>query len=225
MHHLPKVAYFDDDPSNLRLFSQMFRDVFSLDVYQNPLMYEKVLRENYSAIIIDVIMPVMDGIELYHSIKKHKDYNQCPLIFISADEGDETKMKSLSAGGYDFFSRFMKKEEMVFRLNHEINLFEKNRTVISLGSLTIDTENLRVRVFDQILDLTMIEYKLLKLLIKNKHSVVGRDEIIGYVWGDCKVMNATLNTHVSNLRTKLCDWDCEIVSSKNKGFCIEKKNL
>ena len=223
MSSLPKIAYFDDDPNNLRLFSQMFMKDFRIEPYQNPMVFENALKENHSAILIDVLMPVISGFDLFDKIKNHEGYNGCPIFFISGCEEDTTKIKSLDNGGVDFFSKLMKKDEMLARLNNKIKSFEANRNLFLLDNLKLDLTNFIVKVNKEVLDCTLIEFKILKSIIQNKSEFISKDELVLQVWGNQTVLNPTVNTHMSNLRLKVADWNYEILFTKNKGYSLQKK--
>lgn len=223
MPSLPKVAYFDDDHNNLKMFSQMFGNDFSIEAYQNPSVYETALRENQSAILIDVLMPGISGFDLFEKIKNHESYNGCPIFFISGCDEDVTKIKSFDNGGVDFFSKLMKKEEMLARLNNKIRSFESNRNIFILDNLKVDLNNFTVKVNQNILDCTLIEFRILKSIIQKKSEFLTKEELALEVWGNQTVLNPTVNTHMSNLRLKVADWNYEILFTKNRGYSLQKK--
>lgn len=223
MSNLPKIAYFDDDPNNLKMFSQMFMKDFKVEAYQNPMGFENALKENHSAILIDVLMPVLGGFDLFHKIKTHDCYNGCPIFFISGCEEDATKIKSFDNGGVDFFSKLMKKDEMLARLNNKIKSFESNRNIFLVDNLKLDLIKFIVKVNTEVLDCTLIEFKILKAIIQKKTEFMSKDELVLEVWGNQNVLNPTVNTHMSNLRLKVAGWSYEILFTKNKGYSLQKK--
>jgi two-component system, OmpR family, alkaline phosphatase synthesis response regulator PhoP len=223
MSNLPKIAYFDDDPQNLRMFSQMFMKDFSIEAYQNPVFYENALKENHSAIIIDVLMPVISGFDLFEKIQKHSNYNGCPVFFISGCEEDETKMKSLNHGGVDFIPKLMKRDEMLARLTNKIKNFETNRSIYIMDNLRIDLGNFLAKLNGSHLDCTLIEFKILKKIIQAHPEMISKEDLVSRVWANQVVLNPTVNTHMSNLREKVADWNYEIIYVKNKGYCLKRK--
>lgn len=222
---MTKIAFFDDEAANLEFYKDMLSREFAVDTFQNPYSYKQALKNEYSAIIIDVLMPGLDGLQLYQEILKHDDYNHCPILFISADGSEETRLKSLNVGGIDFIQKMMKQEEVILRLRNKISYFQSNRTQYRLGSVKLDTKELKVYFKDKLLDLTLIELKLLKYLIKHHPQLSSREDICQFIWPDQYVQQTTLNTHLSNLRNKLADWEFEIVSVKFKGIQLAAKTL
>ena len=113
MNQIPKVFLFDDDESNIKLYSNYFENCFSFKGSQNPHLYHEALKDDVCAILIDVNMPIMNGVELYEKIKVDPKYNGCPLIFISGTTSEEIIVKAINSGSQDFLTRSMKKDEMI----------------------------------------------------------------------------------------------------------------
>jgi DNA-binding response OmpR family regulator len=218
MSHLPRVVLFDDDVSNLNLYQNYFQDHFSVKGFQNPHTYELALQEDLSAVVIDVLMPVMDGVDLYTKIQIHPHYNGCPLIFISSSGSDEIMLKALKIGGQDFLNKSMKKDEMISRINNKIESFRKNRHIFRLGNVKVNTSELKAYYANEKMELTLTEMRIMKFLIREYPRLSTREEINQEVWPDQKVLPTTLNTHLSNLRNKFPKWEYEIQCIKSKGI-------
>lgn len=220
---LPKVAYFDDDVANLSFYKQILGDEFSIQTFQNSLKFAEVIDSSFSAILIDVMMPGMDGFELYQEIRKHPKYNGCPILFITADNSDEIRYKSIEIGGHDYLNRMMKRDELILRIQNRINFFHENRRLYHLGKVKIDTASLKVFFEEVLIDLTMIELKVLKTLVTKYPDIISRESLCQEVWPDQQVQSTTLNTHLYNLRVKFADWDYDIQSVKSRGIQLALK--
>ncbi len=223
MKPLHKIAYFDDDKENLNFYSELLVDKYKVETFQNPFHYEAGIQPDLSAILIDVLMPGMDGHELFMKIKDHPNYNNCPIIFISADNSEEIKMKSLDFGCTDFLHRIMKKEELVLRLNNRISSFHNSRTIFQLSNLKVDISELKVYLSGKLVDVTLTELKIIKMLIKNFPQVTSREDITTHVWPGMSVQATTINTHLTNIRAKTSKWNYELVSIKQKGIQLVEK--
>lgn len=221
--NLPKIAYFDDDVANLKLYENLLSNDFHMDLFNNPLNYKEVINGSYSAILIDMHMPEMDGIELFKMIQKHPEYNHCPVLFISADLTEEIKFKTIYSGGVDFLDRMMKKEEMLFRLKNKINFFQYHKNIFILGTLKLNLSELKIYLKSQVVDVTLTELKILKLLVKKFPEVVSREVLWNDIWPGQVAHSSTLNTHLSNLRSKFKDWEYDITSVKMKGIHLMRK--
>lgn len=221
---LPTIALFDDDAANIKLYSGYFRNHFDIKGFQNPHHFKEALKEDVSAILIDVMMPVMDGIKLYSELQNDAEYNGCPVIFLSATSCDEILKKALDSGGQDFLTRNMTKDEMILRVKNKITFFKSNRTIYKLGNVKIFTNDLRAIHQNKTIDLTLTEVRIMKFLIREYPRLSTREEINNEVWIGQKVMPTTLNTHLSNLRSKFPGWEYDIINVKGKGVQVLPKN-
>lgn len=219
------IAYIDDSEINLDCVSTILEQDFSVSVFQSP---EKFLKKfskglSYSAILIDIHMPTMDGFTLYEKIVDHPDYNHCPIFFISSDDSDMARINSFSLGAVDFLNRTMNPEEMLVRMKSKLAFYQKHRNVIEFTNLKINLTLLKAYLNNVELPLTFIEFKLLALFLRTFPELIPKKQIIDEVWRTDQVLDATIYTHVSNLNNKLVDWDYELNGVKLKGFQLSKK--
>lgn len=221
--HRPTVIVFDDDESNLKFYQNQFKEDFVVKGFQNAHTYQQALQENVSAILIDVLMPLMNGPELYEKLLVHTSYNGCPIIFVSASTSDEVMLSALKTGGQDFLKKGMKKDEMVIRINNKIDFFKLSRQIFMLGKVKVNAKELKVYCDQKHIDLTLTEFKIMRFLIKEFPSLTTREKIDEAIWPGQKVIPATLNTHLSNLRSKFADWEYEIQFLKSKGVELTLK--
>lgn len=205
------LLYFDDQIQNIEAFSDFLDDKFNVVGCSDVRSFPKMLEENNPhALLLDVHMPVLDGHELYKKITEHPLYNGCPVLFISGDESDENKIKSLTGGGIDFIPRSVDTEEISLRLLNKINFFLKMSTLLSLGNLTIDARLMIGKINDTIIDLTLLELRMLSHILRAYPSFLSRSELINKIWGDDSVKPGTINTHLTNLKPKIESWDYQI---------------
>lgn len=217
MNALPKIALFDDDEANIQLYKRQLKDHFQVIGLQNPHAFADVIKDDLSAVIIDVLMPTMDGLELYRRMIEHKQYNGCPIIFISASESEDVMRNALGIGAHDFLTRQMKSSELISRITNKISFHQTHKTIYQLGNVRINLTEFKVYSSDRPVDVTLTELKIMKYLISRYPNLSTRDEINNDVWPGLKVMPTTLNTHLSNLRNKFMDWEYEINIIKTKG--------
>lgn len=220
-----RIAYIDDSIDNLEVLEMILSKHFSVDTFQDPVHFlEKYPTTSYEAIIVDIHMPNINGFSLYERIIDSLHYNGCPILFISSDNTDEARIRSFELGAVDFMSRELLPAEIVSRIKSKIKFFEKHRHIIEFGDLRMNLTLLKTYLNGNELPLTFIELKMLSLLIRNYPDIVLKEQIIEQVWKNAHVLDATLYTHVSNLKVKLKEWDHEIQSVKSKGLQIVKRN-
>lgn len=168
-----------------------------------------VLRDNtIHLIILDIMMPVKDGIE---TIKKIREEKVIPVIMLSAKSEDEDKINGLNLGADDYVTKPFNPLELIARVNSGIRRYTKLNTVetkksniYKSGELILDDDLKRVSVDGKDVKLTSTEFNILKFLIKNKGKVYSIDEIYQNVWGDDAYgVENVIAVHIRHIREKL----------------------
>lgn len=202
------LIYFDDQIQNIDCFKDLLAGKFNVVGVTDVTNFNSVMIENHPhAFLVDVHMPVMDGHALYKKITQHPLYNGCPIIFISGDQSDENKLKSYQEGGIDFLPRDLKSEETIARLSNKIKFYLERSTKLELGNLRIDVESFQISINGKPLDFTLLEMRILSNLLRAYPKPLTRSELIYRVWENETVKPGTINTHLTNLRPKIEQWD------------------
>lgn len=218
------IAYVDDNTLNLDCVKTILDQEFNVDIFQKAENFLDIFgSSSYSAILVDIHMPTMDGFTLYEKIIQHPQYNGCPILFISSDDSDTARIKSFVLGAVDFLNRVINPDEMIARIKSKILFYQKHRSIIEFSNLKVNLTLLKSFINNKELPLTFIEFKILCLVLRSYPDVVTKDQLIQQVWRTDHVLDATIYTHVSNLNSKLADWDFEINGLKSKGVQLMKK--
>lgn len=218
------LIYFDDQINNIEVYKELLEDHFHVIGCQNPSLCSELIEEHHPhAYLLDFHMPSHDSLELAKSIIHHPAYNGCPIFFISGDISDATKIKALQSGAVDFISRDIRSEELILRLANRVRLYLQRSTTLELGNLRIDKASLRSTINGELVDLTLLEMKILGSLLRAYPESLSRSEIIKRIWGDESVKPGTINTHLTNLRPKIENWDYTIKTREDNVFVQEKK--
>lgn len=167
-------------------------------------------------------MPILDGHALYKKISEHPLYNGCPVIFISGDASDENKLKSYTGGAVDFLSRDLKIEEIAIRLENKTKFYLQMCTNLELGNLKVDVKLMKASIDNKNIDLTLLELRMLSHLLRAFPSTLSRMDLINRVWGNDSVKPGTINTHLTNLKPKIENWDHQI-KVREDNILIQKK--
>lgn len=220
----PRLAYIDDNEQNLDYISLILGNDYEVETFNNPLNFlAQFPQSSYTAILVDIHMPSIDGFSLYEKIIEVPNYNGCPLIFISSDDTNENRIRSFSLGAVDFLSRMMTSGEMLTRVRSKIAFFKKHRSIIEFGSLKLNLTLLKAYLGEEELKLTFIEFKLLCHFVKTYPAASSKEELVDKIWNKELVLDATIYTHISNLNVKLINWDHEVVTERMKGSFLIKK--
>ena len=217
------VLYFDDQVVNIEVYRELLEDNFEVIGTHDAREYDKLLNEHQPhAIMLDVHMPIMDGHLLYEKIVSHPRYNDCPIFFISGDISDENKVRSYQSGAVDFISREVRSEELIIRLKNKIKLYQQMTTKLGLGNLNLDAESLELAIGDEVQSVTMLEMRILGVLLRSWPEVLSRAGLIKKIWGEESVKPGTINTHITNLRPKIEKWD-HTIKIRDDQVIIQKK--
>lgn len=171
-------------------------------------------------ILLDMMMPIMDGIETCQAIRKSPELSNVMVVFLSAVGNEDTQLQGYNAGADDYISKPIRMNILRSRIKAILK-----RIVPSEKSdkLTIDTEHYEVRRGDEILVLPRKEFKLLSLLYSHPGKLFTRDEIYREVWGDKVIVgDRTIDVHIRKLRQKI--GDNHIVTVKGMGYKYEADN-
>ena len=159
--------------------------------------------------LLDIMLPKLDGYNLVKEIRKRKNI---PIILLSAKNRDTDKILGLDLGADDYITKPFSPLEVVARVNAQIRRVYKlaenqnNNQVIKIGNVELDEYNVNVKVNDKEIELTSIEYGILKLLMKNAGRILTKNQIFENVWNEEFVGgDNTIMVHISRLRDKIED--------------------
>lgn len=177
-------------------------------------------------IIIDIMLPGMDGIELLKFLKSNKDYSKIPVIMLTAKKEETDKIIGLELGADDYITKPFSVKELIARIKAVLRRYkketEKSKT-IKHKNIVINTESYEVFAEGNSIKLTPVEYKLLIILISNKGRVCSRNFLLEKLWGDQKiVIDRTIDVHIKHLRDKLGKTGSIIKNLRGFGYKIEK---
>lgn len=151
-------------------------------------------------VLLDIMLPKIDGFELIEYMKK-KDI---PIIFITAKSSVLDKVKGLKLGADDYIVKPFESIELLARIEAVCRRYNKVEHVVRINNVEIDLEQRIVKLDDMIIDLTLKEFELLALFIRNKNIALSREQILDNVWGfDYIGETRTIDIHVQRLREKL----------------------
>lgn len=169
---------------------------------------EKALTGDFSIIILDIMMPGKDGIEVCRELRGAGV--QTPVLMLTAKSEEFDKVLGLEIGADDYLTKPFSVRELIARVKALLRRYEKYqmpveaKTSIEVDGLSIDLDKRRVKIEGNVLDLTPKEFDLLYLLASNPGKSYSREDLLKQVWGyDFQGYEHTVNSHVNRLRSKL----------------------
>ena len=205
---MASILIVDDDEDIRELLKyNLERDNHSVRAVENGLKcLEAVAFEKPDLILLDVMMPEMDGIEVCDQLKANEAYNSILICFLTARNEDYSQIAGLEAGGDDYVSKPIKPKVLISRINALLRRLDLNKSkdIIDTCTVKINRENYTVEKNGDIFHLPRKEFELLALLISQPNFVFKRIVILEKVWGtDIVVGDRTIDVHIRKLREKI----------------------
>ncbi|GAX59796.1 response regulator [Candidatus Scalindua japonica] len=180
-------------------------------------------------IILDLMLPDADGIDICKNLKKRDKFSSIPIIMLTA-KGEETdKILGLEFGADDYVTKPFSPRELVARVKAVLRrrqTIDKSGKLNIGGILIIDTEKHEIVVEGQKIELTSTEFRILALFCTNESKVFSRYDILDYLWGDEKiVLDRTIDVHIKNLRDKLGKAGSLIKNIRGIGYKLETHHI
>ena len=168
---------------------------------EDGIIAEKFLEnQKVDLILLDVMIPGIDGFSLIEKIKKHNT----PVIFVTAKESVLDRVKGLRLGAEDYIIKPFETIELLARIEVVLRRYNKNKQIIKFKNIEVDTEQRIVNLNNKEVYLTVKEYELLVLLLQNKNIALSRDQILERVWGfEYGGETRTVDIHIQRIREKL----------------------
>ena len=221
----PLVYIVEDDNNISEIESFALKNSgYITEVFETGKIFFKHLQNKKPDIVLlDIMPPDMDGLEILKKMKNTPDYKKIPVIMVTAKTTEIDKVKGLDLGADDYISKPFGIMELISRvkalLRRTLNLEEEK--VLSYESVVMDVEKRAVYVNNDAVELTYKEFELLKLLLQNSGIVLRREVIMDRVWGtEFEGESRTLDMHIKTLRQKLGDGGAIIKTIRNVGYEI-----
>ncbi|MCX4254681.1 MAG: response regulator transcription factor [Bacilli bacterium] len=182
---------------------------------------EIVANKDIDLVIMDIMMPKMDGYQAIKEIKKIKDI---PFIMLTARSEEFDKLLGFDIGADDYVTKPFSPKELVARVKAVTKRFQNEEISFVYEDLVLDDLAHEVKVDGTIIDLTPKEYELLKYFMQNKNIALSRDTILSNIWGyDFYGDERTVDTHVKTLRNNLGKYRDNIKTVRGMGYKFEVK--
>lgn len=219
-----KILVVDDE----ELIRSVIKEYASLEGYQvieaeNGIeAIEKCKNDNFDLIIMDIMMPKLDGYQAVKEIYKEKNI---PVLMLSARGEEYDKLLGFDLGIDDYVQKPFSPKELMARVKAILKRVNKETKKLTVLGITIDEEAHEITIDGQKTVLTLKEYELLKYLIENQNIAVSREQLLNNIWGyDFYGDDRTVDTHIKTLRSKIGPYKDNIVTLRGVGYKFENKN-
>jgi phosphate regulon transcriptional regulator PhoB len=204
-----KILVVDDESDIVELVRyNLVREGFSVDSAESgDIALRKIRSGGYNLVILDLMLPIISGLELCRILKKDEKTSRIPIIMLTAKTEETDKIVGLEMGADDYVTKPFSPRELVARVKAVLRrIDEKQRAIkeIKTGELSINFDTYRVLVKNKPVKLSATEFKLLKFLIERRGKVFNRDYLLDAVWkGEAFVTPRTVDVHINRLRSQI----------------------
>ena len=207
MIEISKILLVDDEKDILEFLSyNLKKEGFIVETCNNgKSALKKVSSFNPDLVILDVMMPEMDGIEVCEKIREKQRYDDILILFLTARSEDYSELAGFSAGADDYITKPIKPKLLVSRVNAILKRKrkKKNDGPIEIGDIHINKSNHKLLYLNNEIHLARKEFNLLYYLMTVPGKVFTREEIISTIWKDAIVGDRTIDVHIRKIREKI----------------------
>ena len=185
------------------------------------------INNNIDLILLDVMMPKIDGIEVCKSIKKNPSTKNIPVILLTAKSTSQDEYEGLISGADDYIKKPISIKNLLLRIKNILKRTSKesSNNILKYESLSLNLETIEVYNKNTKINLTKTEFDLLSLFIKSPNKVFTREEILNKIWGyGTIVTDRTIDVHINKLRKKIEQENRVIFSSHGRGYYLDNSN-
>ena len=226
---MPVIWCVEDDPS-IREIEVYALNTTGLEAYgfeSGTVFWETLQQKQPDLLLLDVMLPGVDGVELLSRMKANENFRDIPVIMATAKGTEYDKVQSLDLGADDYLVKPFGMMEMVSRVKAVLRRSQprKNDRLLRLDELVLDLEQHTVSVAGERIALTYKEYELLKLFLSQPGVAFTREQLLQKVWNTDYISESrTVDMHIRTLRQKLGSYGNVIETVRNVGYRLEGRH-
>ena len=204
-----KILLIDDEKDILEFLSyNLIKAGYKIDQAENGDEGLKKLKTfKPDLIIVDVMMPVLDGIEFCSIVRSNPQHENIMIVFLTARSEDYTQIVALETGADDFISKPIKPKLLITKINSLIKRLENKKTensILKFKNIELNIEKFQVLVDGEEKLFPKKEFEILEMLMKNISKVLTREKLLNTIWGtDLFVGDRTIDVHIKRIRNKV----------------------
>lgn len=221
----PKILLVDDEKDIIEFIQyNLEQDDFRVITASNGKDAIEKMKEKPDLVVLDVMMPNLDGYEVCKKIRSKKVYKDIPILFLTAKSSEQDEVHGLNIGADDYIAKPVSIKKLIARIKSnirrkDISSSEELNSIIEVGPIRIDRGEYVVYLNNEKLVLPRKEFEIISFLAKKPGKVIPRDQILNSIWGeDVYVVDRTIDVHIRKIREKLGEYSNLIETVKGVGY-------
>jgi len=226
----PTILVVDDEKDILELLKyNLEKDGYRVLTARNGREALKLARQNPELVVLDIMMPELDGWEVCKAIRKDPATSKIPIIILTARDSEVDEVVGLELGADDYITKPVKVRTFLARVRRalkprDVDLDQAASDVLTIGELAIHVNNYVVKIRGKELHLPKKEFEVLLFLARHPERVITRETLLNEIWGhDVYVVDRTIDVHIRKIREKLGDHAAHIETVKGVGYRFKKE--
>ena len=227
---MPKKILVIEDEKDIQELLQIYlkRDAYDVHIAKDgETGLRKASQESYDLILLDLMLPHMDGLEICRNLRSHPQTSDIPIIMITAKAEESDRIVGLEMGADDYVTKPFSPREVLARVKAIFRRLEKPKAGEvrqEYGGIALDPSKHEVSYKGKSHSLTTKEFKLLEYFLANKGRVLSRDILLNEIWGyDYFGTTRTVDVHVAHLRQKFQVLSRSLISIKGLGYKLQEE--
>lgn len=226
----PTILVVDDEKDILELLTyNLEKEGYRVLTARNGKEALKLARQNPELVVLDIMMPELDGWEVCKAIRKDPATSKIPIIILTARDSEVDEVVGLELGADDYITKPVKVRTFLARVKRalkprDVDLGQAAADVLTIGELAIHVNNYMVKIRGKELHLPKKEFEVLLFLARHPERVIKRETLLNEIWGhDVYVVDRTIDVHIRKIREKLGDHAAHIETVKGVGYRFKKE--
>ena len=224
----PTILIVEDEPSIIELVTFSLKEAgWSVAAVQNAADAWNFIQQRLPQLmLLDWMLPDQSGLRLLSRIRGDRQFNELPVIMLTAKSMEEDKIAGLDNGADDYVTKPFSPRELTARINALLRRKtpEHSQRLMTAGEIALDPVSCSVSVNDEKIDIGHAEFKLLKFFLAHPERVFSRSQLLDKVWGDhVAIEERTVDVHVLRLRKALKEAEHLIKTVRSVGYMLSEK--
>ena len=223
------LIFYIEDEKDLSEMVTLYleKDGYSVNhFFSGEAFLDKIFSQHPDLILLDLMLPGIDGMELCRYLKRDPELKKVPIIILTAKDDPIDVVLGLETGADDYIVKPFHPRELLARIKSVLrrSLSEPitDHSFYKIGSLVLNADSLTLTIGEDCIPLSWKEYRILEFLTKNKGKIVSRDQILNYAWGtDEFITDRSVDVYIANIRKKLGQHGERIVTIRGVGYKLE----